>query len=30
LLHPTCHPHIHSQGLSVGKPPPLTRAQGKA
>jgi len=25
LLHPTCHQQVHSQGLSVTKPPPLTK-----
>jgi RNA-directed DNA polymerase len=27
LLHPTCHWQIHSQGLFVGKPRPVTRAE---
>lgn len=30
LLHPTCHRQIHSQGIFVGKPRPVTRAEGKA
>lgn len=25
LLHPTCHQQVHSQGLTVTKPPPLTK-----
>jgi RNA-directed DNA polymerase len=25
LLHPTCHQQVHSQGVSVTKPPPLTK-----
>ncbi len=25
LLHPTCHQKVHSQGLSVAKPPPPTK-----
>ena len=27
LLHPTCHQQVHSQGLSVTKPPPLTKGE---
>jgi RNA-directed DNA polymerase len=30
LLHPTCHQQVHSQGLHVEKPRPVTRAQPKA
>ncbi len=30
LLHPTCHQQVHSQGLSVEKPRPVTRAERKA
>jgi RNA-directed DNA polymerase len=30
LLHPTCHQQVHSQGISVGKPRPVTRAERKA
>jgi len=25
LLHPTCHQQVHNQGISVTKPPPLTK-----
>jgi len=25
LLHPTCHQQVHSQGITVTKPPPLTK-----
>jgi RNA-directed DNA polymerase len=28
LLHPTCHQQVHSQGISVTKPPPLTKKGG--
>jgi len=27
LLHPTCHQQVHSQGISVMKPPPLTKRE---
>ncbi len=27
LVHPTCHQQIHSQGIFVGKPRPVTRAE---
>jgi RNA-directed DNA polymerase len=30
LLHPTCHQQVHSQGISVEKPRPVTRAKPKA
>ncbi len=30
LLHPTCHQQVHSQGLYVEKPRPVTRAERKA
>ena len=30
LLHPICHQQVHSQGLSVEKPRPVTRAERKA
>lgn len=30
LLHPTCHQQVHSQGISVEKPRPVTRAERKA
>jgi RNA-directed DNA polymerase len=30
LLHPTCHQQVHRQGLFVGKPRPVTRAERKA
>jgi RNA-directed DNA polymerase len=30
LLHPTCHQQVHSQGLHVEKPRPVTRAKRKA
>jgi RNA-directed DNA polymerase len=30
LLHPTCHQQVHSQGISVGKPRPVTRADREA
>ena len=30
LLHPTCHQQVHSQGLHVEKPRPVTRAERKA
>jgi RNA-directed DNA polymerase len=30
LLHPTCHQQVHSQGISVEKPRPVTRANPKA
>lgn len=30
LLHPTCHQQLHSQGLHVEKPRPVTRAERKA
>ena len=30
LLHRTCHQQVHNQGISVEKPPPVTRAERKA
>jgi RNA-directed DNA polymerase len=30
LLHPTCHQQVHSQGMTVEKPRPVTRAEPKA
>jgi RNA-directed DNA polymerase len=30
LLHPTCHQQVHSQGTTVEKPRPVTRAERKA
>jgi len=30
LLHPACHQQVHSQGISVGKPRPVTRADREA
>jgi len=30
LLHPTCHQQVHNQGITVGKPRPVTRAEPKA
>jgi RNA-directed DNA polymerase len=30
LLHPTCHQQVHTQGISVEKPRPVTRAERKA
>jgi RNA-directed DNA polymerase len=30
LLHPTCHQQVHRQGIFVGKPRPVARAERKA